>query len=274
MQDRLLVCNEYIAFLGTSARSESHFTNYKNVKNFIESHRWKMKEKLICHFNFILSAVLNGSNNFARQPNAEVDLKKHPKFSKLLIDRSKRTKIQSTKMTFLDSHLQKLVCHHNQNGHDIDTCAALVTIVSALRFDETSQLTKTNVKFVPKNCQCEPQKLCISTKDSCFDTLKGFESKTGILNNVAILPRVTECFLFLQNSGQTINRSKYTSFLKTTIDSDITPHCLRSYLPNITIDTRQKLNWKSAQVFQKHYCHKKTRLFDLFLLLENQGLSY
>ena len=92
-----------------------------------------MKEKIVCHFNFILSAVLNGSNNYARQPNIDVDLRKHPKFAKLLIDRSKRTKTQTNKLTFQDCHLQKLVIHHNQNGHQIDSCAALITIVGALR---------------------------------------------------------------------------------------------------------------------------------------------
>ena len=165
-----------------------------------------------------------------------------------------------------DKHLENLIHHHNHNGHSLDCCSSLLQISTAARYDEIQQLTSKDTTYVASVCDCSENSICKSAKDSCFPTINFAASKTGKLKK-AFVPQFVSCYQFLEKSNKKLNREVYSKFLKEVVDPQITTHCLRAYLPNITIDSRKNISWKSEKVFNKHYCQAKTRLFDLFMLL-------
>ena len=267
LKDRAMFCREYIDFLGECAFDKYVFVDFDNVHRFIHNHRWKSKEVILGHFSIILSEVCNAARKTPFDPKIKENLKDLPQFFDLLNHKSKRTSNQkSSKLKMQDHHLEKLIIHHNEHGHSIDGCSALLQISTAARYDETQQFCSGDTTLVAKVCDCSEDSICKSAKDSCFPSINFAASKTGKITK-SFVPQFVGCYRYLENSKSKLNREIYSRFLKEVVDPQITTHCLRSYLPNITIDSRKNISWKSDKVFCKHYCQNKVRLFDLFLLL-------
>ena len=203
------------------------------------------------------------------EPKIDEDFKKMPQFYDLLVNKSKRTTEQKShcKITLQDHHLKKIIDHHNTHGHTLDTCVALLQISTAARFNEAQQFSTNETTLIKKSCDCDLNSVCKITKDSCFSSIAFAGSKCGKISK-SIIPQFINCFNFVNSSNQKISRDKYSKFLKITIDPEVSTHCLRGFLPNITIDSRKNIAWKSQQVFDKFYCQHKTRLFDLYILVQ------
>ena len=269
LKDRVMFCTEYIDYLGDSAYDKDVFVDFGNIHNFISEHRWKTKEVILGHFSIIISEVCNACRRNPFDQKIEENLKKQPQFFDLLNHKNKRTSNQKTsKFIMQDSHLEKLVSHHNEKGHSIDCCSAILQISTASRYDEVQQFLNGQTTYIESKCDCSENSICKSAKDSCFPSINFAESKTGKITK-SLVPQLIGCYRFLEKSEVKLNREKYSNFLKTVMNPQITTHSLRAYLPNITINSRQNISWKSEKVFSKHYCQSKTRLFDLFILLQD-----
>lgn len=263
---------EYLEFLGNNAYDKMVFSDYENIHSFIEQHRWVSKEKIVGHFTIIINSVCNAIRKNPYEKKIEEDFKKLPQFYDLLVHKPKRTTEQKShcKINLQDHHLQKLINHHNTHGHSLDGCTALLQISTAARFNEAQQFPTNESKLIEKSCDCDLNSVCKITRDTCFSSISFAGSKCGKISK-SIIPQFINCYHFVKTSNQKISREKYTKFLKTTIDPEVSTHCLRGFLPNITIDSRKNIGWKSQQVFDKFYCQQKTRLFDLYILVQELG---
>ena len=273
LKDRSNFCREYIDYLGDCAYDKYVFADFDKIHDFIQNHRWKSKEVIMGHFSIILSEVCNAGRKNPFDPKIKENLKDLPQFFDLLNHKNKRTSSQkSSKIKMEDKHLEKLIIYHNENGHSLDVCSALLQVSTAARYDETQQFCSGETTFVASVCDCSESSVCKSAKESCFPSVNFAASKTGKLTK-SIVPQFVGCYRYLKTSKTKLNRETYSKFLKEVVDPQITSHCLRSYLPNITIDSRKNISWKSDKVFGKHYCQNKVRVFDLFMLLNEMDFQ-
>ena len=118
-----------------------------------------------------------------------------------------------------------------------------------------------------KTDQCELFGFCDYVKNSCFLKVTIKNSKTGPLQK-NLLPCVYNCEKFITASNTNLNYNKYSKFIKK-INTDLSPHCLRSFLPNLCSSARFTNTWSNQNVFKKHYLLSETQLFDLAIFFKD-----
>ena len=159
--------------------------------------------------------------------------------------------------------VKKMIALHNKHGHSLDCCSALVQLCLALRYDEVSRIGSEDVKLSEKDCACLGSEICSVVVNSCFIKINITKSKTGALEKY-LIPNLLNCYKFIEGYNEKLNYNKYSKFLKDNINSKITPHSLRSFLPNLCITDRYKNTWANSKTFKKHYLLEHTQLFDLY----------
>lgn len=257
---KLLV--EYVNYLG-SPFATRNFESIQNVKKFIEQHKNKTKWLMTGTFTQIINECMNGGNLLFSEPRLQIDCKKMIDFDDF---RFEKKSASSVTKKISNADVEKFILHHNQCGHSIDACAAVIQIVGAFRFAEVSMFGTEKVDVEVQVCDCDQLGFCEFVKNSCFLKVKVEDTKTGKITK-NLLPCVLNCVNFIAAANTNLNYTKYSKFIKN-INSELSPHCLRSFLPNLCSSARFNNTWANQHVFKKHYLLSETQLFDLAIFFK------
>ena len=234
----------------------------ENVRDFIENHRSVAKWHLVGVFSQIISKCMNSMSKTASQAKEmKFDFKDFQIFNKFKI--TSKNSVGSPAVKLSHDEVKKLIDLHNKNGHSLDCCSAIVQLCLAMRYDEVCRIGSDEVKLSGKDCSCKESELCSIVVNSCFYKINITKSKTGALEKY-LIPNMFNCFKFIEGYNEKLNYAKYSKFLKDNINCKITPHSLRSFLPNLCITDRYKNTWANSKTFKKHYLLEHTQLFDLY----------